>query len=135
MTDCYPKETRSRVMSKIRSKNTQPELQLRKLLWSKGLRGYRIHNKNLPGNPDIAFSKKKIAIFIDGCFWHGCPICYVEPKTNRDYWLPKIRNTIERDNTQQKELESAGWVVIRIWEHDIKNDVQNAVDTIIEKIV
>lgn len=122
-------------MSKIRSKNTQPELQLRKLLWSKGLRGYRIHNKNLPGNPDIAFSKKKIAIFIDGCFWHGCPICYVEPKTNRDYWLPKIRNTIERDNTQQKELESAGWVVIRIWEHDIKNDVQNAVDTIIEKIV
>jgi DNA mismatch endonuclease, patch repair protein len=135
MTDCYPKEVRSRVMANIRSKNTKPELELRKLLWSKGLRGYRIHNKKLPGNPDIAFSKKKIAIFIDGCFWHGCPICFVEPKTNRDYWLPKIRNTIERDNTQQKELESAGWVVIRIWEHDIKNDIQNAVDTIIEKIV
>jgi len=133
--DCYPKEIRSRVMSKIRSKNTKPELLLRKFLWHHGFKGYRIHNENLPGKPDIVFTKKKIAIFIDGCFWHGCPICYIEPKTNRDYWLPKIRNTIKRDKKQQKELESAGWVVIRIWEHDIKKDVQNAVDTIIDKII
>ena len=134
MADCYSKEIRHRVMSRIRSKNTKPEVQLRKFLWSRGVKGYRIHNKKLPGNPDITFSKKKIAIFIDGCFWHGCPKCYVEPKSNCNYWRPKIRNTIERDKRQQKQLELEGWSVIRIWEHEIKSNVQLTGENLIKKI-
>lgn len=121
MTDCYSKEIRSRVMSKIRSKNTKPEVQLRKFLWNQGYRGYRIHNTNLPGKPDIAFKKKKIAIFIDGCFWHKCPICYVEPKSNSEYWLSKIKMNVLRDENNQDKLEAMGWKVIRIWEHEIKD--------------
>ncbi|WAC05334.1 MAG: very short patch repair endonuclease [Methanoregula sp.] len=132
MTDCYSKEIRSRVMSNIHSKNTLPELQLRKLLWSKGFRGYRIHNKNLPGKPDIIFSSKKVAIFIDGCFWHGCPDCYVKPKSNKKYWLPKIQQNIERDLKNKKSLESMGWFVIRIWEHELKIDAQSVFKKISE---
>jgi DNA mismatch endonuclease, patch repair protein len=135
MPDCYPKEVRSKVMSRIRSKNTKPELLLRKTLWHLGYRGYRIHNQKIPGKPDIVFTKKKIAIFIDGCFWHGCPQCFVEPKSNRDYWLPKIRRTIERDKMQNVRLQSDGWNVIRIWEHDIKQNNQKMIQKIFQKFI
>jgi DNA mismatch endonuclease (patch repair protein) len=110
-------------MAKIKSKNTQPELRLRKCLWSRGRRGYRIHNKNLPGKPDIAFPSRKTAIFIDGCFWHHCPECYSEPKSNKDYWLPKIQRNVERDRRNQTALEEMGWTVIRIWEHEIDKNL------------
>jgi DNA mismatch endonuclease, patch repair protein len=133
MTDCYSKEVRSRVMSRIRSKNTKPELLLRKLLWHHGLKGYRIHNENLPGKPDIVFINKKIAIFVDGCFWHKCPICYVEPKSNPEYWLLKIRMNVYRDQKNQNDLESMGWKVIRIWEHEIK-DCSDALQNVLKQM-
>lgn len=131
MTDCYPKDVRSKVMAKIRSKNTKPEVLLRKHLWNQGYRGYRIHNTDLPGKPDIAFKKRKVAIFIDGCFWHKCPECFIEPKTNRDYWLPKIQSNIERDKKNQEALEALDWTVIRIWEHEIKNNIETTAKKIV----
>ncbi len=131
MTDCYPKEVRSRVMSNIKSKNTKPEVLLRKCLWNQGYRGYRIHNKTLPGKPDIVFKKQKIAIFIDGCFWHKCPLDFQTPKTNTKYWIRKIEINVERDKKVNEELRREGWIVVRIWEHVVKKDPQNAIDKII----
>ncbi|KUG19729.1 very-short-patch mismatch repair endonuclease (g-t specific) [hydrocarbon metagenome] len=134
MVDCYPKETRSRVMSKIRSKQTRPEILLRKCLWRRGWRGYRINIKDLPGKPDIVFRSQKVAIFIDGCFWHKCPMCFVEPKSNREYWLPKIEKNVARDQVANEQLQKMGWKVIRIWEHEVKEDVEKCAEKIIKQI-
>jgi DNA mismatch endonuclease (patch repair protein) len=117
-------------MSQIRGKNTRPEVKLRKLLWSAGIRGYRIHY-NLTGKPDIVFTKKKIAIFIDGCFWHKCPVCFQEPETRKEFWMKKIQSNIERDKKVNERLKSDGWMVIRIWEHEIKKEPEKAVNKII----
>ncbi|MDO8873587.1 MAG: very short patch repair endonuclease [Methanoregula sp.] len=127
MTDCYSKEIRSRVMSKIRSKNTKPEVQLRKFLWNQGYRGYRIHNADLPGKPDIVFKKKKIAIFIDGCFWHKCPFDFREPKTNPEYWMKKIQSNVDRDKKVNEQLQSDGWKVVRVWEHMMRKEPEKIV--------
>jgi len=131
MTDCYPKEVRSKVMSRIRSKNTKPEVLLRKTLWNLGFRGYRIHNKDLPGKPDIVFKKKKIAIFIDGCFWHKCPLDFQEPKTNTEYWMKKIQANVDRDKKVNEQLRNDGWVVVRIWEHSMRKEPEKTVKRII----
>lgn len=129
MADTHTKEQRSFNMSKIKARNTGPEIQLRKFLFAHHFRGYRIHS-NLPGKPDIVFTKKKVAVFIDGCFWHKCPECYTEPKSNRGYWIPKIQANVERDQRNTAELESMGWTVIRIWEHEIKKDLQGSFEKI-----
>ena len=121
MTDVLTREQRTRNMSNIRGKNTGPELKLRKLLWSHGIRGYRIHY-NLPGKPDIVFTKKKIAIFIDGCFWHKCPICFQEPETRKEFWMKKIQSNVERDDKVNLQLKSDGWTVMRFWEHDVRKN-------------
>jgi DNA mismatch endonuclease (patch repair protein) len=132
MSDRYSKKTRSRVMSKIRSEQTGGEITLRRYLWQKGWRGYRINFKGLPGKPDIAYISKKVAIFVDGCFWHKCPRCYTEPKSNRDYWIPKIKMNIERDRKQDIMLEDMGWTVVRIWEHEIEEDIDKCAEKVIE---
>ena len=130
MTDVLTPKQRSYNMSQIRGKNTWPEVKLRKLLWSEGVRGYRIHY-NLPGKPDIVFIKKKIAIFIDGCFWHKCPICFQEPETRKEFWMKKIQSNIERDRKVDEQLKNDGWTIIRIWEHEIKKEPENTVKKII----
>lgn len=132
MADTFSPDVRSRVMSRIRSKDTSPELILRKALWNRGYR-YRIHYK-LPGTPDIVFIGKKVAVFIDGCFWHKCPKCYVEPKSNLEYWLPKLERNAEKDKMNNDALGKKGWNVIRIWEHEIKEDVEKSIQAIIEVI-
>ncbi|WP_051878572.1 very short patch repair endonuclease [Chryseobacterium sp. FH1] len=115
-------ESVSRVMRKNKSKNTQPELLLRKELWKNGIRGYRLHSKKLPGKPDIAFISKKIAIFVNGCFWHRCPHCqYKLPKTNRDFWKDKFERNIARDLKANDQLKEMKWKVITIWECELKN--------------
>lgn len=115
-------ETRSRIMSAIRSKNTKPELIVRRLLGDLGVRGYRLHSKKIPGRPDISFRTKGIALFIHGCFWHRCPVCSKQyPKSNRSYWMPKLRANVERDKRKEKELRKAGWKVLVIWEHELKS--------------
>ena len=119
--DVLTKEQRSFCMSQIRGKNTKPELMLRKTVWKLGLR-YRIHY-SLPGRPDIVLVKKKIAVFVDGCFWHGCPVHGVKPKTNRKFWEDKIRANILRDQRNTTRLSNEGWIVLRFWEHQIKNDL------------
>lgn len=121
--DVMTPEQRSRCMSHIRGRNTKPELLLRRALWAKGYR-YRINSK-LPGRPDLIFSRKRLAIFVDGCFWHGCPIHGTFPKTNSAFWKKKIQGNIERDNRVNRELERAGWEVLRFWEHEVEQDLDS----------
>ena len=123
-------EKASRVMSSIKGKNTKPELTLRKLLWREGLRGYRLHWK-IPGSPDLVFTRKKIAIFVNGCYWHKCPKCNLPiPKSNSDFWENKFHKNVLRDEMKKKLLEDANWKVIIIWECDIKNAQQPTIDLI-----
>jgi len=109
----------SRTMGANRSKETAPEVLLRKALWKTGLRGYRKNWRNAPGRPDIAFPGKKIAIFVNGCFWHHCPVCrFPIPKNNRAFWLNKFKANKKRDTKKKKELEMLGWKVVVFWEHE-----------------
>ena len=116
--DTVSKKKRSEIMSQVRSKNTGIELSLRKSLWKRGLR-YRIHYG--PESIDIAFPSKRIAIFIDGCFWHGCPKHGTIPKTNRDYWQKKISDNNRRDRRKKTTLSNNGWKVLRVWQHELEN--------------
>jgi DNA mismatch endonuclease (patch repair protein) len=119
-------EARSRVMRAVPSKNSSPEIALRKALTALGVSGYRLHRKDLPGCPDVVFPKAKVAVFVDGCFWHGCPICYRAPKQRSEYWAIKVERNRARDKSSSEQLENVGWRVIRVWEHDIITDA-NAV--------
>lgn len=127
--DNHDKATRSYNMSQIRSKNTKPEETVRKFLFSSGLR-YRKNDKRYPGKPDIVLPKYKTVIFVNGCFWHGHKGCkyYVTPKTNTDYWLPKIQRNILRDDENKRVLEQQGWKVIVVWECQLKG--ANKVETL-----
>lgn len=117
-------------MSRIKGKNTKPEIALRKALWALGLR-YRLKS-NLPGRPDMVFRGKKLAVFVDGCFWHGCPEHYVPPKTNARFWKKKISENIARDRKVDKKLKDLGWTVFRVWEHEIMDDVSYCAEIISE---
>lgn len=123
MTDVHSKETRSFNMSRIKGKNTRPEMLVRKFLFSKGFR-FRIHDKNLPGKPDIVMPKYKTIVFINGCFWHGHDGCryFILPKTNGDWWAEKIKRTVLADTGAVDKLNKDGWNVITIWECDLRKD-------------
>ena len=118
LTDKFSKETRSRIMSCIKSKNTKPELKIRKLVWAEGKR-YRIHDRSVFGTPDITNKSKRVAIFIDGCFWHGCPKCYTEQKTNTEFWRNKISRNQERRKKVKTQLKRDNWKVLQFWEHQV----------------
>lgn len=124
MADVLSKAQRSYCMSRIRGKDTKPELLLRKSLWANGFR-YRLKSR-LPGKPDIIFPKKKIVIFVDGCFWHGCPVHSHRPATNTRIWEEKLNNNIKRDKKVNRELAELGWVVLRFWEHEIRQELPAA---------
>ena len=128
-------EARHRIMSKVRSSNTSIELALRKALWHEGIR-YRKNLASLPGRPDIAITKYRIAIFCDGEFWHGKNWDSKKDsiKTNRAYWLSKIERNIARDNKNEKKLFSMGWVVFRFWGEDISKHLNECVNEIKEAI-
>lgn len=130
--DTLTRAQRSALMGRVRQKNTLPEVMLRRGLWKNGLR-YRLHTR-LPGHPDIVFVKAKIAIFVDGCFWHGCPIHGKLPKTNTRYWAKKLADNKERDQRIDQELKELGFYVIHIWEHSIKKDLDNVVEYIAELV-
>jgi len=121
MADVHSKETRSFNMSKIRSKDTKPEILVRKFLHSKGFR-YKLHVKDLPGKPDIVLPKYNSVIFVQGCFWHGHLGCrnFVIPKTRTEWWTNKINKNIARDQDSSRKLSEAGWKIIEIWECDLK---------------
>lgn len=118
-------EQRRFAMSQVKNKNTKLELRFRRYIWLKGLRGYRIKQKML-GNPDLYYPKKKVAVFIDGCFWHGCKICNEHPVANSDYWKAKFERNIVRDKKINSELAKQGIKVFRIWEHEIKTNPEEA---------
>jgi DNA mismatch endonuclease (patch repair protein) len=116
--DKISKEKRSKIMASIRSKNTKPEIVFRNALSSKQL----TFETNCGSEKiDIAFPSEKIAIFVDGCFWHGCPIHGHIPTTHPEYWAPKLRRNIERDKSQNERLRNKGWLVLRFWEHELGN--------------
>jgi DNA mismatch endonuclease (patch repair protein) len=122
------KESTSMVMSSNRAKDTKPELSLRKALWQAGMRGYRKNWKKAPGRPDIAFPGKKIAVFVNGCFWHSCPYCRPNiPKSHNSFWKQKFMNNVLRDKVKVSQLKRAGWKVLTIWECKLKKNVQRSV--------
>lgn len=126
MTDVHSKETRSYNMSRIKSKDTKPEIIVRKFLHKNGFR-YRLHAKVLPGKPDIVLPKYKTVIFINGCFWHGHQECkyYVIPKTRTQWWLDKINRNISKDLLAKEQLIAAGWIIIEIWECQLKKQLKD----------
>lgn len=120
MVDKISKEARSRNMSLIQSKNTKPELLVRKYLFNRGL-SFRLHDKRLPGKPDLIFPKYKTVVFVNGCFWHHHSCRYgTTPKTNTDFWLNKFKKNKDRDKQNYKDLTSSGWNVIVVWECELK---------------
>ena len=118
------KEITSRIMSSIKDKNTKPELAIRKALWDSGIKGYRLHWKKVPGRPDIAFPSRKIAIFINGCYWHRCPYCEPSiPKSNTEFWKNKFDKNVIRDKRKVEQLKQLDWNVLIFWECEIKSDI------------
>jgi len=123
MSDVHDKATRSYNMSRIRSKDTKPEMVVRKFLFSKGFR-YRLHVKNLPGKPDIVLAIYKTAIFVQGCFWHGHENCkyYRIPETRKKWWTKKLFQTKKNDEKNQTLLKTEGWKVIIVWECELQKE-------------
>ncbi len=117
MADIVDPRTRSRMMSGIRGKNTRPEIAVRKYLHSRGLR-YRLHDKRLPGKPDLVLRKYRSVVFVHGCFWHQhrrCKYAYM-PKSNRAFWRKKLASNVERDKENRQQLRRLGWRVLVVWE-------------------
>ncbi len=120
MPDVFTKAKRSEVMSRIRGKgNNRTEGVLVQLFREEGITGWRRHLK-LTGKPDFTFPRERLTVFVDGCFWHGCPKCYRAPKANRKFWEAKITRNRERDREVNRELRRRGWRVLRIAEHSLK---------------
>jgi len=122
MVDNLSPEDRKKTMRAVKGKGTKLEKRLFSTLAGMRLKGWRKNVNNVPGKPDVVFDNERIAIFVDGCFWHGCPLCNRKlPETNQAYWEAKINRNIELAKAHNQQLFSDGWVVIRIWEHELKN--------------
>lgn len=114
--------TRSRIMSAIRGHgNASTEKRMIRILRENGISGWR-RNQKLPGSPDFAFRAERVALFVDGCFWHGCPRCYREPKQNTEFWREKIARNAARDKRVSRQLRRTGWSVLRFWEHALRDE-------------
>lgn len=125
MIDIVDSKVRSRMMANIKSKNTKPELLVRKFLHAHGFR-YKLHDRTLPGNPDIVLPKYKTVIFIHGCFWHrhsACVLAY-NPKSNVEVWQRKFESNVKRDMAAQIQLSNAGWKILIIWECELRRDAE-----------
>ncbi len=131
MVDNLSKKQRSYCMSRIRSKWTSQEKKIHNYL-----KGHKIKHKMHPkiiANPDILLLNSNTAVFLHGCFWHKCPKCYREPKTNKEYWLPKIEKNVKRDRRNMKELKTEGYNVVRLWEHELKKEFNKKIDKLLKK--
>lgn len=128
----YTTKERSKMMSRIRNKNTKAELLFRRALWNKGAR-YRVNNKGLPGKPDISILKYRLAIFIDGEFWHGYNWSERREtiKSNRKFWIPKLERNMQRDTEVNRELEEMGFTVFRFWENEVRNHLDKCINDIL----
>jgi len=122
MADNLTPEDRRKTMQAVKSKKTKLERTLFAMLAGMRLTGWRQNVTDITGKPDVVFSREKIAIFVDGCFWHGCPLCQRKmPQTNQQYWKTKISRNIEIAKSHAIQLYSNGWKIIRIWEHDMNS--------------
>jgi DNA mismatch endonuclease (patch repair protein) len=125
----------SKVMRANKAKNTIPEIAVRKKLYSLGVRGYRLNYSKLPGRPDICFVSKKVAIFINGCFWHRCPKCNLpQPKHNSAFWQQKFEANVKRDKSKTQHLTDLGWKVLTIWGCEISEDLDKVAETIMNTL-
>lgn len=125
----------SATMSRIRAKNTKPELALRTLLRAAGHSGYRLHYTKVPGRPDIAFVGRKLAVFVHGCFWHGCPHCQLRtPKSNSAFWANKVATNQARDKRKAAALRQAGWKVIAIWECQLRKTPERSLGRVVHAL-
>ena len=130
MVDNLTEEQRSKTMSRIRSKWSSQEKKIHSYL-----KGYKIKHKMHPGtkgSPDIILKDTKTAVFLHGCFWHKCPKCYIAPKTNKKYWIPKIENNVKRDQKNNKILKQNGFKILTIWEHETKRDFKKILNKLLE---
>ena len=126
MADIWSKQKRSEVMSLIRSRgNKATELRLIEIFREFGITGWR-RNQPLPGKPDFTFRRERVVVFVDGCFWHGCPKCYKRPGSNQEFWDAKIVNNRKRDRVVSRELRRLGWQVVRVWQHQLVNSARVA---------
>ena len=126
--DVLTPEQRSRNMSAIRSKgNRTTEKAVRYRLVRAGISGWTLHSRDLPGKPDFVFNECRLAVFVDGCYWHGCPKCYRPPQSNTGYWSEKYKRNKNRDRRVSAKLRRSGWKVLRIWEHEVKSSPQKVV--------
>lgn len=123
--------TRSQQMARIRSTDTEPELRLRRALWAVGVR-YRLQARTPAGRADLSSAARRIAVFVDGCFWHGCPEHYVCPRSRVEFWATKLRRNIDRDRRQTLAAEAEGWTVLRFWEHAVRVDASRVAEAVAE---
>lgn len=124
-------ETRSRAMSAVRGRNNKTtEIRLRYALVRSGIAGWRLHPSDLPGKPDFVFPEHQLAVFVDGCFWHGCPNCGHYPKKHAAFWKAKIRRNRQRDRQKTASLEALGFTVLRFWEHELQSDIPHCLGRI-----
>lgn len=122
--------SRSQQMSRIKGRDTAPELALRRELHHRGLR-FRVQRRTEGSRPDVVFVSRRVAVFVDGCFWHGCPEHYIAPKSRQEFWKSKLRDNRRRDRQQDEVLTDAGWRVIRVWEHEISADLEAVADRVV----
>ncbi len=134
MADMYTKEKRSAIMKLVGSKWTRPERVVYDGLKDLGLNP-SVHEDNLPGKPDFVFMRQKLAVLVEGCFWHKCSTCYKPPKTNKQYWLPKIAANVLRDKRNRRKLRLQGFGLIRVWECSTRKRSIEATLTMIAEIV
>jgi DNA mismatch endonuclease (patch repair protein) len=132
--DVLTAEQRHRCMARIKGRNTKPEVQLRKALWQRGFR-YRLHDRSLPGTPDLVLPRFRAVVFVHGCFWHGheCAL-FVVPATNTDFWTGKIGGNRERDRRALGALGSAGWRVCTVWECALRGPERSSVDDVADRV-
>lgn len=121
--------SRSEHMARVKGKNTSPERLLRAALWEAGMR-YRLNYKVPAGRPDIVFPGPKVAVSVDGCFWHGCPAHYSRPRSREQFWSEKLAANTERDSRLTLRLESFGWIAVRVWEHEVFTSLGDVVDIV-----
>jgi len=124
---------RSNLMKRIRGENTKPEHLLRSALWSRGAR-YRLRLRVLGIRPDLVFVGAKVCVFVDGCFWHGCPRDYTRPGSREQFWAEKLRTNLARDRRQTLMLEQEGWTVLRFWEHAVVEELEGVCERIAEAV-
>lgn len=129
VTDPWNSETRRALMSRVRTRDTAPELALRRALWAAGIRGWRLQAKDLPGRPDLIFRRARLAVFVDGAFWHGHPDYY--KGQSGPWWDAKITRNRERDQLVNRALSDLGWMALRFWDFEIEQDPAKCADSVV----